>query len=90
MTPGALPNRRVEGWRWSDLSAALAGREPPLASGDRHVIARLAEGAGQFKQFSVAAGESHIEIEAIGGPQLDVRALEIDVQVGGSLTLVTS
>ena len=24
MTPGALPNRRVEGWRWSDLMDSLS------------------------------------------------------------------
>ena len=89
MTPGVLPNRRVEGWRWSDLNAALAGKEPPLAAGDRHVIARLAEGAGALTSISVAAGEQSIEIEKIGGPHLDVRALEIDVQAGGSFSLVT-
>ena len=41
----ALPNRRVEGWRWSDLSAALADRDVPMIPGDRHVLARIAIGA---------------------------------------------
>lgn len=32
MEPGVLPNRRVEAWRYSDLRAALAGREERLAN----------------------------------------------------------
>jgi Fe-S cluster assembly protein SufD len=86
----ALPNRRVEGWRWSDLSAALAGREAKLAPGDRHVIARLAAGAGGLREISVRAGEERVVFEAIGGPQLDVKAIEADVQPGGSLTIITT
>lgn len=31
MTPAALPNRRVEGWRWSDVSAAVGLDIPPPA-----------------------------------------------------------
>ncbi len=88
MPPGVLPNRRVEGWRWSDLSAALAGREPPLAAGDRHVIARLAEGAGRLTHISVAAGESRIAVERLGDAPFDVRAIEAVVAAGGDLTLV--
>lgn len=85
-----LPNRRVEGWRWSDLSAALAGRETRLAPGDRHVIARLAMGVGGLREISVGAGEARVEFEAIGAQQLDVRAIEADVGAGGSLTIITS
>jgi len=86
----ALPNRRVEGWRWSDLSAALAGREAKLAPGDRHVIARLAMGAGSLREISVGKGEARVEFEALGGPQLDAKAIEADVKAGGSLTIVTN
>jgi Fe-S cluster assembly protein SufD len=90
ITVDALPNRRVEGWRWSDLSAALAGREPKMAPGGRHVIARLAMGAGAMREISVGEGEARIEFETLGGPQLDAKAIEADVKAGGSLTIVTS
>ncbi len=86
----ALPNRRVEGWRWSDLSAALAGREAPLGASDRHIIARLAEGAGRFHRTNVDAGKGYLEVEMFsGGNSLDVRAVEIDVAAGANLTIVT-
>jgi Fe-S cluster assembly protein SufD len=86
----ALPNRRVEGWRWSDLSAALAGQNPPVAAGDRHVIARLAEAAGRIEQIVVPKGKAVAANETLGGPKLDVRAQEIDVEAGGSFTLVVN
>jgi Fe-S cluster assembly protein SufD len=85
----ALPNRRVEGWRWSDLSAALAGREAKLAPGDRHVIVRLAQGVDRLKRIDVRAGEARVEVESIGSGPLDVRAIEAEVGDGGSLTIVT-
>lgn len=89
MSALALPNRRVEGWRWSDLSAALRGAEPPMAAGERHVIARLAEGAGRFSKFEIKAGDSRAEIERIGAGDLDMQALDVDVQAGGTFTLVS-
>jgi Fe-S cluster assembly protein SufD len=84
----AFPNRRTEGWRWSDLSAALTGREPPLGASDRHIIARLAEGAGELKQLVAPPGKAVSEVEHIGLAQFDVHALEADVPPGGQLTLV--
>jgi Fe-S cluster assembly protein SufD len=83
----ALPNRRVEGWRWSDLSAALAGQSPPIAPGDRHVIARLAEGAGRIERVRVGKGETRTATETLGASKLDVRASEIEIESGGSLTV---
>jgi len=85
----ALPNRRVEGWRWSDLSAALAGRDLPIIPGDRHVLARLAIGARRMAGIVVNAGETRTEIERVGGEGVDARALEIDVRDGASMSLVT-
>lgn len=85
----ALPNRRVEGWRWSDLSAALAGRDLPIIPGDRHVLARLAIGARRMAGIVVNAGETRTEIERVGGEGVDTRALEIDVRDGASMSLVT-
>ena len=87
--PDVLPNRRVEGWRWSDLSAALAGRDAPIIPGDRHVLARLAIGARRMDGIVVNAGETRHEIERIGAAGVDTRALEIDVRDGASMTLVT-
>ncbi|MFT3725010.1 MAG: SufD family Fe-S cluster assembly protein [Hyphomonadaceae bacterium] len=89
MAADALPNRRVEGWRWSDLSAALAGQNPPVAVGERHVIARLAEAAGKFQNLVVKPGESLVQAHNVGELVQDTRAFEVDVQAGGSLTLVT-
>ena len=86
---GALPNRRVEGWRWSDLSAALANRDVPMIPGDRHVLARIAIGARRMAGIVVNAGETRTEIERVGDDGLDTRALEIDVREGASLSLVT-
>lgn len=86
---GALPNRRVEGWRWSDLSAALADRDVPMIPGDRHVLARIAIGARRMAGIVVNAGETRTEIERVGDDGLDTRALEIDIREGASLSLVT-
>ena len=85
----ALPNRRVEGWRWSDLSAALAGRDVPIIPGDRHVLARIAIGARRMGGIVVNSGETRTDIERVGDDGLDTRALEIDVREGASLSLVT-
>ncbi len=89
MAADGLPNRRVEGWRWSDLSAALAGQNPPVAAGERNVIARLAEGAGKFKSLVVKAGESVVQAHNVGEQVQDTQATEIDVETGGTLMLVT-
>lgn len=89
MAADALPNRRVEGWRWSDLSAALAGQNPPVAAGERHVIARLAEAAGNLDRHLVREGMNHILLHSVGEKVQDTRALEFDVEAGGSVTLVT-
>lgn len=89
MSAQALPNRRTEGWRWSDLSAALAGQQPALAEGEQHVIARLAMGAGRMAQRTIAAGETGADIERIDGVGLDVQASDVILGAGGTYTLVT-
>jgi Fe-S cluster assembly protein SufD len=87
VTPaGVLPNRRVEGWRWSDLSAALADERPPLAAGDAHVIARLAEAAGHARRLLVENNEIHVE--HLGSGPLDARALDIEVMPGAVFSTV--
>lgn len=86
-----LPTRRDEGWRWSDLRAALRGVALPegsLVGGgvDPHAIVRLAGGAGSIK---VGPGESRALVARLGhtGP-LCAAAVEIDVAEGGALTRV--
>lgn len=88
MITGILPNRRVEGWRWSDLSAALAGRELPVGASDRHIIARLAEGAGRFERLLAPSGRQVSEVEHVGLAQFDVGAIEAEVPADGGLSLV--
>lgn len=85
----AFPNRRVEGWRWSDLSVALAGKDVPMIPGDRHVLARIAIGARRMAGIVVNAGETRTEVERVGDEGVDTRALEIDVREGASMSLVT-
>ncbi|MEQ1609172.1 MAG: SufD family Fe-S cluster assembly protein [Hyphomonadaceae bacterium] len=86
---GAFPNRRVEGWRWSDLRAALAGKDVPMIPGDRHVLARIAIGARRMAGIVVNVGETRTEVERVGDEGVDTRALEIDVREGASMSLVT-
>jgi Fe-S cluster assembly protein SufD len=83
-----IPGRRVEGWRWSDLQSALKGQTPPLAPGDAHVIARLAEAAGHKQTIVVAPGQQLTLVEPLGAGALDIQALDLDVQAGATLSLV--
>lgn len=89
-TSSALPNRRVEGWRWSDLSAALSGLDAPLSTSDRHVIARLAEASHSLRALVARAGDPLVDLERIGAvPGLDARASEILVEPGATATLIS-
>lgn len=84
-----LPNRRVEGWRWSDLRAALPGRSAPDVAEARHVLAGLAVEAGKFERVEVKAGESASRIQRIGEGETDMRALEISIGKDARFDLVT-
>jgi Fe-S cluster assembly protein SufD len=84
-----LPNRRVEGWRWSDLNAALAGQNAAVAAGNRHVIARLAEGAGRLDRIVVQPGQQIAQTHVVGGQVSETHALDIEVGAGGHMNLVT-
>ncbi len=84
-----LPNRRVEGWRWSDLRAALPGRSAPDGAEARHVLAGLAVEAGKFERIVVKAGERASLIQRVGEGETDMRALEIEIGEGGRFDLVT-
>lgn len=80
----ALPNRRVEAWKYSDLAAALP--DVTLPAGARGgVIARL---AGEIAAIDVAAGASHLVVERFDADGLDARAADAVVHAGGVLTRV--
>lgn len=84
-----LPNRRVEGWRWSDLRAALPGVAAPSVDVSGHVLAGLAAGAGKFERVKIGAGETAMRVERIGEGEIDMRAVEIEIGAGGRFDLVT-
>ena len=83
----ALPTRRVEAWKYSDLRAAL--RDVPLPSsaarGQGSVIAQLAPPAEIVR---VAPAQALVRVERLDGQGLDARASEIDVESGGAFTRV--
>jgi Fe-S cluster assembly protein SufD len=82
-----LPNRRVEGWRWSDLRAAMDGREPVLRSAGGHIIERLAP-TGQKTEIVSHKGKDQIHVLRLGQDGLDARTIAATVHAGGSLSLV--
>ncbi|MDX2232869.1 MAG: SufD family Fe-S cluster assembly protein [Hyphomonadaceae bacterium] len=79
----ALPNRRVEAWKYSDLAAALPGRTLPA---DTHgsVIERLAGGSAVVE---AAPGAVETVLERFGeeGASLDARATTAIVHEGATL-----
>ncbi len=80
----ALPNRRIEAWKYSDLAAALPDVTLPAGARDG-VIARL---AGDIASIDVAAGASHLVVERFDADGLDARAADAVVCAGGVLTRV--
>lgn len=77
----ALPSRRDEAWRWSDLRAALS--EPPaLAPGDDHVIARL----GPVRSVTVAEGREETLLSHLAPAGLEAETLDIEVGANATLT----
>lgn len=85
MSALALPNRRVEAWKYSDLRAALAdAAPPPLALEDgAPIIARL---AGGFEE--VVVGGEQVRVERFEGVGLEARAVRFHVSPGAMLTRV--
>lgn len=79
----ALPNRRTEAWKYSDLAAALPDVEPPPGSG--HIIARL---NGGTTRTIVAVGRSMTLVERFEQGGLDARALHVDVSRGATLSRI--
>jgi len=81
-----LPSRRDEAWRWSDLRAALAGIETPVALRSGHIIERLAEPLGAVRSLSVAAGQTEIMLGHIDPPAFAAEAIEVEVGEGATFT----
>lgn len=83
----ALPTRRSEAWRWSDLRAAL--RDVPLpdrpAPEDGDAIAALAPA---IETLEIPAGQSHTLVERFDGAGLDARARRIRLAEGADLTRI--
>ena len=75
--PFALPNRRVEAWKWSDLARAveaLALTPPPAAPHPTlHPILALAQFYGRNDSLSLAPGETLLRVERID-PQTGLTA----------------
>jgi Fe-S cluster assembly protein SufD len=83
--PIALPTRRVEAWKYSDLSAALRDTALPATASGGDVIVRLATGE---KLLNVAAGARVIEVDRYGDAALDARAVSAEIGEGGTLTRI--
>ena len=80
---GALPSRRDEAWKYSDLRGALDGAAPPMA-GDGDVIERLARAAGAMRQRVMAAGEKNIAVIDVETERFAPGAEDVVVGAGGA------
>ena len=77
----ALPTRRDEAWKYSDLRAALDGADAPM-SGEGSVIERLAAGAGRAVTREIASGESDIFVDYLDADGLFATAETVQVGAG--------
>lgn len=91
MTAIALPTRRHEAWRYSDLRAALgeahAPETPPALVG-RSVIVQLAGAAHAYRQLTVAPGGADMRIERLEAADSAASALDLIVPAGASMTRI--
>ena len=78
-----LPTRRTEAWKYSDLRAALSNETPHL-EGEGAIIERLARGAGQFEERTIAAGEKEIVVDYLDADGFVPRAESIAIGEGGA------
>ncbi|GAM99283.1 iron-sulfur cluster assembly protein SufD [alpha proteobacterium U9-1i] len=79
----ALPTRRDEAWKYSDLRAAL-GDAAPAMSGDGTVIERLAAGAGKSETRFIGPGEKDIFVDAFESPGFVAAAERVHVGAAGA------
>jgi Fe-S cluster assembly protein SufD len=80
----ALPTRRSEAWKYSDLSAALGGVAPPMV-GEGDVIERLAEGADRASALEVAAGERRVIFDVLDADNFAASSTRVRIGAGALL-----
>lgn len=83
----ALPSRRDEAWKYSDLRAAIAGERHVLREG-RDIIERLAPAT---QTLPVPAGASRVYVERMeDGHHMDARSFEFALGEGATLTRIVT
>ena len=85
MTLAALPTRRTEAWKYSDLAAALRDAQAPSFAAGRDPIEGL---AGAITRLAVPAGGAMVRVERFNADALEARAVAFDVGAGATLTRV--
>ncbi|MFZ4120414.1 MAG: SufD family Fe-S cluster assembly protein [Caulobacterales bacterium] len=87
----ALPTRRDEAWKWSDLKAAYGNAPVPALNQERAahpVIVQLAAAADCLEHVAVASGESALRIERMQASVMEAKAVQIDLADGANLTRI--
>jgi Fe-S cluster assembly protein SufD len=86
----ALPTRRDEAWKWSDLRQAYGAEPPELdpALAQSPVIVQLAAAAAASEKLNLAPGESLMRVERLTAAGQDASSLEIVLGPGASLTRI--
>ncbi len=87
----ALPTRRDEAWKWSDLKAALGEAPIPALNPERAaqpVIVQLAAATGALHHVALAPGESAVRIERMAAEAFEATAVDIDLAAGANMTRI--
>lgn len=88
----ALPTRRDEAWRWSDLSAALSDAPPPplveASLRTSPIIVQLAAAQHSRTEIAVATEQHALRVDRIGGAVFGASALTVEVAAGGALSRI--
>jgi Fe-S cluster assembly protein SufD len=81
----ALPTRRDEAWKYSDLRAAVSGERHVLRTG-RDIIERLAPGT---QSLPIPAGEARVFVERMDDDRyMDARSFDFTLGEGATLTRI--
>jgi Fe-S cluster assembly protein SufD len=92
VTPAiALPTRRDEDWKWSDLRAAWGEAPVPSTPPERAqhpVIVQLAAAQGALEHVALEPGETAVRMERLDSAPRPATALQFDLAAGASLTRV--